>query len=257
MTPQISPQEWEALSAYLDGELNTKERNRLETRLEKDKGLSKALEGLRQTRTVLRSQSKLHAPRNFTLTSEMAGIRSGLRFSSPAYPVMRLAFALATFFFIVISAGNLVAGRLQPMVVSQSDGQREAPLGLGGGGGGGGGGDVEMPAQSFAAPIEPSGEATPTPLPMETETGKLAVTPMAIAPETLEKQILPSTTVEPTEAALIPPGEEPSAATGPSLLEEPQAIRRGTSVLNILQILLAVLAVSTGIATYLIRRSTQ
>ena len=74
MTKNISMREWEALSAYLDGQLPAKERTRLETQLNQAPELRSALEDLRRTRSVLRSQPKVRAPRNFTLTPEMAGL---------------------------------------------------------------------------------------------------------------------------------------------------------------------------------------
>ena len=76
MTTPISDRDWEAISAYLDGELNPKERARLDARLQANADLRAALEDLRRTRTVLRSQPRLHAPRNFTSPRRLWG-RSG------------------------------------------------------------------------------------------------------------------------------------------------------------------------------------
>ncbi len=75
MTTQITPRDWETLSAYLDDQLSAPERHELENRLGKNPELSQGLEELRSTRMILRSLPKLRAPRNFTLTPSMAGQR--------------------------------------------------------------------------------------------------------------------------------------------------------------------------------------
>ena len=100
MTIQISPSEWEALSSYLDNQLSERERTRLEARLKAEPELRQALEDLRRTRVILRSQARLRAPRNFTLTPATAGVRArrfGLFAGWVASPVatLRLASALA------------------------------------------------------------------------------------------------------------------------------------------------------------------
>ena len=70
-----SRRDLEQLSAYLDGQLSQSDRARLEIRIKSDAGLAAALEELRQTRAFLRRTPQRHAPRNFTLTPGMAGIR--------------------------------------------------------------------------------------------------------------------------------------------------------------------------------------
>src|SRR5512139_3652907 len=111
MTTRITIRDWEALSAYLDNQLKPKDRVRLESRLEESPELRSAYEELRRTRAVLRSQRPLRAPRNFTLTPEMAGVRLGVRPGArpinSSYPVLRLASVLATIFFIFITIGDL------------------------------------------------------------------------------------------------------------------------------------------------------
>ena len=70
-----SSRDLEQLSAYLDGQLSQSSRTRLETRIQSDPALASALEELRQTRAFLRRTPQRRAPRNFTLTPGMAGIR--------------------------------------------------------------------------------------------------------------------------------------------------------------------------------------
>jgi anti-sigma factor RsiW len=88
----------EALSAYLDGQLTPKERSRLEKKLQASADLRAAMEEMRRTRAVLRSQPRLRAPRNFTLTPEMAGLRKQGTRSTPFSAYFGLASALANVF---------------------------------------------------------------------------------------------------------------------------------------------------------------
>lgn len=62
-----SQRDLELLSAYLDGELSDRERLALEKRLSQDKTLRAALDGLRETVSLVQSLPRLKAPRNFTL----------------------------------------------------------------------------------------------------------------------------------------------------------------------------------------------
>ncbi len=101
----LSFRDVEQLSAYLDGQLSLAERARLESRLETDPNLSTALEDLRATRATLRRTPQRRAPRNFTLTHKMAGIKPPL---PRAVPVFRLASVVATILLFFTFAGNLV-----------------------------------------------------------------------------------------------------------------------------------------------------
>ena len=106
MSLQITPQDWEALSAYLDDELNSKEKSRLEARMSENQALRDALQQLRRTRVALRQTPRLRAPRHFTLTPEMAGIKP--RAERPnLLAAFRLAFAMASILFALVFAGDL------------------------------------------------------------------------------------------------------------------------------------------------------
>ena len=142
MTTQITPRDWETLSAYLDDQLSAPERRELENRLGNNPELNQGLEELRQTRMILRSLPKLRAPRNFTLTPSMAGQRMGASMTSGIYPLLRLAATLATLFFFIVTAGGLALRFTLPAqtVVMRTDQSQNAqpvpPFGMGGGGGG-------------------------------------------------------------------------------------------------------------------------
>jgi len=121
MTNQISSRDWETLSAYLDGELSPKERAIIEAKLRTRGDLRVALEDLRRTRTIVRSHLPMRAPRNFTLTPQMAGIPARARVAGGLFPAMRLVSAFANFLFLLVLAGDLLLTRTNavPMIASQ------------------------------------------------------------------------------------------------------------------------------------------
>jgi hypothetical protein len=126
MTIKITPREWEAISAYLDGQLAQKERAHLEARLQSSAELRSAMEDLRTTRTLLRSQPKVRAPRNFTLTPQMVGGYASRR-PAPAlslFSFMRLGSAFAGLVLVMVLVADLFAGA--PPVPTASMPQMEA-----------------------------------------------------------------------------------------------------------------------------------
>lgn len=118
----------ERLSAHLDGQLSKADEARLEARVKSDSELAATLDDLRQARSLLRRTPKRRAPRNFTLTPKMAGIRPPV---PRAVPALSWASAVATLLFIFTLgtnlAGQLSFGAASPMMAA-------APAGLGGGG---------------------------------------------------------------------------------------------------------------------------
>lgn len=108
MKVQIPLPDIKSLSAYLDGQLTSREGERLEARLDNEPDLQVALTELRRTRNLLRSAPRLWAPRNFTLTPEMVGERRGLGFR--LYPTFRLASAIASLLFVAVVAGDFFSG---------------------------------------------------------------------------------------------------------------------------------------------------
>ncbi len=102
---QLSMRDYELLSAYLDGQLDQAERSRLIARLVKDPALAEAMQELRQTRALLRQTPQRRAPRNFTLTPRMAGIRPPV---PRAVPALSWASAVAMFLFLITLGYNLL-----------------------------------------------------------------------------------------------------------------------------------------------------
>ncbi len=73
MKPQIPSEDYELISAYLDGELNRKSEIELKSRLARDVELSAALKDIAQTRYLIRNMPDVKVPRSFILTAKMVG----------------------------------------------------------------------------------------------------------------------------------------------------------------------------------------
>jgi len=139
----------ELLSAYLDGELKPSDLNKLEARLKLDPELAPVLNDLRATRTLLRKLPSRKAPRNFTLTRQMAGLNPPL---PRTYPIFRLATVVATLLFFLSFGINTFGTQM----ASQS------MFGIGGGGGGGEVESYAAEAPAMEAPAAPAEPAAPS-----------------------------------------------------------------------------------------------
>jgi hypothetical protein len=95
---KLSNGEWVQLSAYLDGELNSRDMDRLKRRIEADPDLQVALDELRVTKQILKQTPEILVPRNFTLTPDQVGQKS----RRPVYQRYRLAAAVMSFFLVGI-----------------------------------------------------------------------------------------------------------------------------------------------------------
>jgi hypothetical protein len=146
----------ENLSAYLDGQYPESQRTRLEIRLKTEPVLAAALEELRQTRTLLHRTPQRRAPRNFTLTPKMAGIRPPV---PRLVPVFSWASAIAMLLFIFTLGTSLVGqlsiGTAAPMLAA-------APSGFGGG-----------PAAAATMAPANAAPATLAPVPSHTDQSRL------------------------------------------------------------------------------------
>jgi anti-sigma factor RsiW len=150
----------EQLSAHLDGKLSQAESVRIESELKSEPNLRAVMEDLSQSRALLRKLPQRRAPRNFTLTPKMAGVKPPL---PRAIPALRWATSLATLLLLVSFATNALTPVSPPMA-----------YGIGGGGGGGpetmdAATEAPLPMMESApaateAPAEvPSGEALAQP----------------------------------------------------------------------------------------------
>lgn len=112
MKYEISNRELELLSAYMDNELTPKEQEQIEARLDSNPGLRKILGELHQNRAAMRNLPRLRAPRNFTLSPEVVGVKPKVR----SYPVLGIVSALSSMVLILVLAGDFL---FQPAMVSQ------------------------------------------------------------------------------------------------------------------------------------------
>lgn len=225
----------ELLSAYLDGRLGPSDAARLETRLSADPNLKATLEGLRETRGLLRRLPQRKAPRNFRLTPQMVGIRPP---EPRAYPVFRLATALAGILFLTSVAVNA----LTPLATRSLT---AAPAPMYGMGGGGGGAAPELSEVPSAATEAPSQAAFAALAPTATPEGTLAAdaaTNQALQNEESARGAVPAPTIQAKEGSPIRPGSP---------------ISTGQPIPVSLIIVLAVIMVLSGAAAWLLRLNTE
>jgi anti-sigma factor RsiW len=248
----------ELLSAYLDGQLSQAETTRLETRLKSDPQLRAVFDDLSQPRALLRQLPARRAPRNFTLTPKMAGLKPPI---PRAFPLFRFASALAAILFVFSFAVNLTVPAFSAM-------RAAAPMPAAFGKGGGGGADPTMEAaqlnQSEAASQAPAATEAPAliapaaPMPTASAQDSAAITLTPEAPRTMAVMATPT----PEAAAGTAPSGEAQNQVSPTLPNQPitprdvqnapQEMQRPPIPISIV-IGLLVLAVLAGIAAFFIR----
>jgi len=238
MKNQIKSRDLEVLSAYLDGQLASREQTRLETRLKSDPDLQSALEELRQTRNMLRSLPKLRVPRNFTLTPEMLGFK---RDTTRIFPVLRLTSVLAMILLAFVFFGDFMlqsSPSMMPEMEVSNDVYTAPQLA-----------EKAAEIQEAAAPY-PGGLAFEAPaaeaLTDESEGETRA--PVMKVPE-------PTPTVMATFAV----AEMPYPAVGEAASPQESFVENNAttnSLLRVLEIGLAVIAIGAGIAAFVLRRGT-
>jgi hypothetical protein len=181
----------EQLSALLDGKLSQAETVKLESRLKTDPNLQSILDDLTQTRSLLRRLPRRKAPRNFTLTPQMAGVKPP---TPRSVPTLRFATMLATFLLVFSLATNTIAPHLTRQAAN-------APVyGMGGGGSG----QDETEAQALAA--TEAAAATESPM---LQTGPVApqATLFPTTPAEDQANIVPTPSPEASLKAVAPPAQ--------------------------------------------------
>ena len=223
--------EIELLSLYLDGQLNESESKRLETRLAADLELASVLNDIRLARGILRGLPSRKAPRNFTLTRSMAGIKPPL---PRAYSFFRFSTTFATILLMLTFAANSLPqmsfgfGAAAPAV---------APVdGIGGGG-------CEEPCgESFQAAATEAPVAA-TEAPVATEAPAFAEAPPV---ETATQSTLEAETAREEDPSLDAMQTPKEAETESAIQDQPtvQAKREGVIPIAWQVILLVVIALS-------------
>lgn len=278
---ELSSKEWQLLSAYLDDELTTKEKQRVEKMLHDQQSAMEALEMLQHTKAVLRSMPMQRSPHNFTLTPQQAerhtisNFTVALRLSSILSGLLLLAVLILDFLpFTSMAAGQIEPtseaemlamnetveeeGEAPPIILwgappsvvgiyGKESGAAGPTYGLGGG---------------AEAPVPPVYVPMPTPLPQIYE----SLEPSAQAEEVLPsaEKMLPEAQIEATQIT------EPLEGSGPILgvrspaeqakiekdKEEIISKRGIRSIFSLrtIQAILAVLFVLTAIPAWLLHR---
>ena len=124
MRAQLSTRDYENLSAYLDGQLSSGEKARLEERMETNTELRSVYDEMSRTRALLRAAPRHRAPRNFTLTAAMVQARKpGARSFLDFFPVLSFASGIATLALVLsfmlgpgVVPGRPVAEQAAPAV---------------------------------------------------------------------------------------------------------------------------------------------
>jgi len=253
MTPPRFPEDWEILSAYLDGQLSSRELEKVQKRLETQPDLQRALDELQRTRMVLRAAPRRRAPRNFTLSPDMVPQRRPLFWLAPAFSVasaLAVILLVATFAFSLIPGLNPTgqpAGPVPPtgfknLTVESTQANdlsaTQAPIiawSNGGYGGGGGGPDVAPPGAGSSNPstvvVGPTLEPNATPpapeltVPQPPETSSTESGTPGLAPQPL-RNAAPSSgsgpilgirpTDEQGKIEITPPGDQTFSAASPT-----------------------------------------
>ncbi len=158
MNVNVTPDDWEMLSAYLDDQLPSTEKLIIEQRLNQRSDLRTAYQELRQLKFAFKSLPLKKAPRNFTLSpKEKKENTSIFRLLVPAFSFSSAVAAILlaiTVFFQLSPPGSVTPQAPEPamMALEQESGQSGtesdtqpqiitwgSPGGVGFGGGGGGG----------------------------------------------------------------------------------------------------------------------
>jgi len=228
MKTQLSPQDWQQLSAYLDGQLSTTEKERLEARLHSQTSLRSGLEEINQTRTILRSVPRRKVPHNFILTRAM--VTEQARRRSAWFPVLGFTSLVSLVLLVVVSLLFQVQGGLAPaaapvaMQAARSDQTGAAqptsqPMIIqwgSGGMGGGGGGDGSIPQQANPPTAFGKGGGPPQETPDNSLMKSQPATPEAGLEAIPAATQAPAATAEPAMPALAAPLETPTPTGQPA-----------------------------------------
>lgn len=102
MKNQITSRDYELISAYLDNQLNEKDRALFETRLKMDPELRNELHEISKTRLLVQSLPKLRAPRNYYVNATPVQIRPSLRLA----PIFGIVSAIASVLLALVIFGS-------------------------------------------------------------------------------------------------------------------------------------------------------
>ncbi len=145
----LSLREYEQFSAYLDGQLSAAEKSKLEEQIKSHPDWRLALDELASTRAILRRAPRYRAPRNFTISPEVAR-QYARKTWLPSFVSFRLSSAVAALSIIIVMilqflpSGGLTS---QVAMAPAADVQRNSAL--------------AAPTQDVAKALEPAPELAP------------------------------------------------------------------------------------------------
>jgi len=162
----------EQLSFYLDGQLSPSESARMESRISSDPELASAFKDIRAARSILRRLPARKAPRNFTLTRQMVGLKPPLPRS---YSFFRFSTSFATVLLMLTFAANLIL----PNISLGAGAPAAAPMAQEAYGIGGGPAATEAPMAAAAPSLEM--DVVPTEV-VSADSARVMETPVVEAP---------------------------------------------------------------------------
>ena len=222
----------ERLSSYLDGQLSPAESAQLETRISSDPELASALDDLRAARGILRKLPARKAPRNFTLTRQMVGLKPPLPRS---YSVFQFSTAFATFLLVLTFAANAVLPRISFGAAASAPVAQELNSSCNGCGGGGAPAATQAPAAT-EAPLAAAPSSAMGVAPTEMPAGTSADSTREIGTPTAE-------------------ASTPKQPLTESVPQNQSQVKNETVVPVIWQFVLLVLGLASGLMMFLLRRS--
>lgn len=190
-----SEHDWvgESLSAYIDGELTTRERTRVEQHLKECQACAEDLRTLRQTVALLKELPVIPAPRSFAVRPRVAKFRPAPAPSAWGYGLLKGATAIAALMLALLIGGDLALHVFGGPLVSLAPAALAPEVAL---------------APSYEPYMEPAPAEEAPMLGQDKETEELQATP----PENAQ-EVVPTTPTEPAaayelaeETATPPPG---------------------------------------------------
>ena len=199
---ELSPRDWEALSAYLDGRLSPRERARLEARLAREPALRQRLAELRALRAALRDLPPPRVPRNFTLRPEMVRPTASPRRGT----WWRWATALTALLLVLVVLADWGLGRMALQAAAPPEPAKKpavalpqvAPL--------------ASPEEGLSAARPSAGAPTTPPAKEGQALGMAAAVPRATATEALRGGETPRSIATPAASPTPRPTEEPPSS---------------------------------------------
>jgi anti-sigma factor RsiW len=129
MSANLSPEQLERISAYLDGMLPVNEARQMQDSAKHDASLQAELDELNKTRQLLRNLPSVQIPRSFTLRPEQVHPQAQL-WSPRWFKNLQWASAvMATLLVMVVSANFYFSGNLSATPTLQSNTAAEGELG--------------------------------------------------------------------------------------------------------------------------------